>query len=407
MTFSILTIGDEILIGKITNTNASYIAKELNILGLTCVEQTSVGDSEKDVVDALNRLCPKSDYVIITGGLGLTDDDITKEVVSKYCGLNLRESSAAKQRLTEYYNERKVKIDNTLLNFDLMPENCVELPNTTGVAFGFIINRGKTKIAVFPGPPSEMRPMFRSYFLPTIKVKDDVITKYVKIFGVRELEVMQRVNSLDLDKSVLITSYCTLSEVALVLRYKSSLDAKIIDDVLVKLSKEFGKSLSTFSNMELENVVYTILQGKNKKIAVGESITGGKIAEKLVSVPGISAFFNEGAVCYTNASKISRLFVLPETLGKFGAVSEQTAREMCEGLLTNPMNDIAISTTGYAGPKSKNGKETVGKCFIGIGTKGNIKVFEHVFHGDRNTVRETCAKYALFYLINLLKYNEL
>jgi len=174
-----------------------------------------------------------------------------------------------------------------------------------------------------------------------------------------------------------------------------------------ELSKEFGKSLSTFSNMELENVVYTILQGKNKKIAVGESITGGKIAEKLVSVPGISAFFNEGAVCYTNASKISRLFVLPETLGKFGAVSEQTAREMCEGLLTNPMNDIAISTTGFAGPKSKNGKEPVGKCFIGIGTKGNIKVFEHVFHGDRNTVRETCAKYALFYLINLLKYNEL
>lgn len=411
MNISILSIGDEILLGKIENINTSYIAKQLNLKGFKCVCQMSVADNEYDICNALDLLSTKSSLIICTGGLGLTDDDMTKQVVAKYVGSELIYSEEAEKITDNYYKNKNIKVTTQLKSFNTLPKDCIILHNETGVACGFIVQRNNIKIAVFPGPPVEMRPMFDNYFTKYLeKFKDEnEFTQTFKIFGVRELEVFNHIKDfLPLENSgIVLTTYCTNQEVSLVMRYKESISPSIVDKVILDISNTLGKNIYSFSNEELQDTVYGLLKIKNKKIAVAESITGGKIADKLISVAGISKYLVEDIVTYSNESKIARLMVNAETIEKEGAVSEKTAYEMCKGLLINQKVDIAISTTGDAGPSVEPLNNEVGRCFIGIGMRDNIRVFEHKFYGDREQIRDSVSKQALYYLINLLKYNEI
>ncbi|MEG2116860.1 MAG: molybdopterin-binding protein, partial [Clostridia bacterium] len=198
MTASVLTIGDEILIGKIVNTNASYVSKVLNENGIVCVSQITCPDNESEIISALNILTAKSDLIIVTGGLGVTQDDITKQVVAKYVGVELEINEEARDNTHKYYSDREIEVCADVDGFYTLPIGATMLKNTVGVAAGFVLNFNKKKIAVFPGPPAELIPMFENEFLPILKSLNggNIITKYFKIFGLRELEVVEKVRDL-------------------------------------------------------------------------------------------------------------------------------------------------------------------------------------------------------------------
>ena len=226
---------------------------------------------------------------------------------------------------------------------------------------------------------------------------------------IRELVVAETVKDLlPLEsKGIYLTTYCSNNEVALVMRTAENTDPYLVNDVVLKISERFGRNIYSFSNEELETTAYKLLDMRGKKVSTVESVTGGLIASKLVSVPGMSKYFNEGLVTYSVNSKVFRLNVSPDLIEEKGVVSKDVAIAMCEGLLENPLNEIAIATTGNAGPSAEPGDEEVGVCYIAIGVKGDVKAFRHKFVGDRNYVREATAKQSLFYLVNLLKYNEI
>ncbi len=409
MNYSILSIGDELLIGKIANTNAQYISKQLNVLGHRCVRHEVVGDYEKDIVESLTRLTSISDLVITTGGLGLTADDITKSTVAKFCGLSLIRNEIQEKITTDYYARKNVEMSDVLHGFDYLPESSLVLKNYTGVACGFVVKYGKCDVAVFPGPPTELKPMFEADFLPYIASKSGAITtRYFKIFGIRELLVEDAIKDLKYleDEGIYITTYASNNEVTLVLRADDA-DISLINNTVIKISEKFGRSIYSFENEELEQTAFKLLQIRKKKVSTVESLTGGLIASKLIAIPGMSEYFNEGLVTYSNNSKVFRVDVSPDDLENYGAVSEQVARSMCDGLLQNPLNELVIATTGNAGPTAEKGNADVGDCYIAIGEKGKVDVFKHKFVGDRNYVREAVAKQSLFYLVNYLKYNEI
>ena len=410
MNISILSIGDELLMGKVVNTNSAHISKKLSELGLPSCYQITCADIEKDIVSSLDLLLTKSDLVIVTGGLGITEDDKTKAVIAKYIGQQLVMNEEAKEYTLDHYKGREADIPQHIESFYMLPEQCKTLRNYVGVAQGFIVTHEKKKIAVFPGPPEEMTSMFDRDFLEVFKTWNTTktITKYFKIYGVGELEVVSRVEDLlSLEKNgVFLTTYCNIKEVTLVLRYDENKVAfSLVEEVIYEITKRFSRNLYSFENEELESALMPLLVAKRKKIAVAESITGGNITNKLISIPGMGNHLVEGIVSYTNESKIARLNVSSDTIDENSAVSEEVAYEMCRGLLANPMVDIAVATTGYAGPA--NGTDDVGHAYIGIGTRDSIQVREYKFYGNRDMIREACGKQSLFSLINIIKYNEI
>ncbi|MEG1805093.1 MAG: nicotinamide-nucleotide amidohydrolase family protein [Clostridia bacterium] len=411
MTASVLTIGDEILIGKIVNTNASYVSKVLNENGIACVSQITCPDNESEIVSSLNILTAKSDLIIVTGGLGVTKDDITKQVVAKYVGVELEVNEEARDNTHKYYSDREIEVCADVDGFYTLPIGATMLKNTVGVAAGFVLNFNKKKIAVFPGPPAELIPMFENEFLPILKSLNggNIITKYFKIFGLRELEVVEKVRDLMQFEAdgIFLTTYCGVCDVALVMRFSSKVAMSLVGDMIFEITQRFSRNLYSFTNEELEQALLGVMESKHSAIAVAESVSGGMIASKLVSVPRMGQHLVESMVTYSDESKVSRLGVLPDTLKTYGAVSENVAREMCLGLLSNHLTQYVISTTGFAGPIGADENEEVGLCYIGIGTPQQIKVFKHNFVGTREIIRQACSKQALFYLLNLIKYNEL
>ena len=207
-------------------------------------------------------------------------------------------------------------------------------------------------------------------------------------------------------KGVFLTTYCNIKEVTLVLRYdENKVPFPLVEEVIYEITQRFSRSLYAFKNVELESALISLLEAKKKKIAVAESVTGGNIVNKLISVPGMSKYLGEGIVTYSNESKVTRLNVSQNTIEENTAVSSDVAYEMCRGLLEHSMVDIAIATTGYAGPDQEN--HDVGLAYIAIGTKDNIQVNRYKFYGNREMIREACGKQSLFSLINLIKYNEI
>ncbi len=411
MNYSILTIGDEILIGKIVNTNASFFSKELNILGAKCKFQVTTRDDEKEVMDALSSLLHFSDLVIVTGGLGVTPDDITKTAIANFIGEEIEINERALTRCQEYYDNLNVVMTKEAEGFVKIPTNSTLMYNSTGCAAGFVSTYKGKHIAVFPGPPHELVPMFYNEFLPIYKEIADIEkldTRYFKIFDGKELDVVEKVNFLieQYKNKVVFSTYCGNNETTLVLRQEGKISKAEFDNIGIEISNIFGKNLYTYNNLELQDTLVDILIHKNFKLSIAESITGGMIASKIVSVSNASKVFLEGIVSYSNESKISRLYVDNDIIENEGAVSELCARQMCEGLLKNPLCDIAVATTGVAGPNKDEKANEVGTAFIAVGKGDVIKVYEHKFVGTREIIREKCSKFAMFYIINLVKFNQ-
>lgn len=409
MRVELVSVGTELLLGDIVNTNTAYLSKELAALGFGVFRQTTVGDNRERLIKTLESAFLENDTVIITGGLGPTDDDITKECAAEYFGREFyfHEYSWVKilERLTR--SGRNIITENNKKQA-MIPEGAIVLENYCGTAPGIIIEENNKRIILLPGPPREMRDMFEKSVKPYLEKFSckQFISKYVRFYGIGESLLETKIKDImDNQTNPTLALYAKTGEV--LLRITVSGDDKAeCEDLIRKQLDEIEKRVGEYiylvgdedissTQTEMNTVVANLLIENKFTISIAESLTGGKISSMLVEKSGISEALLEGVVCYSNKSKINTLGVREETLEKFGAVSEEVAKEMVLGVAKRLGADFAVATTGIAGPNSDGSGKPVGLVYIGIYAQGDISVKECLFTGDRELIRYRTSVEAL------------
>ena len=398
MKAEIITVGTEILLGDILNTNCRYLSRELAAMGIEMYYQITVGDNEERLLKTLEESLNRSDIVICTGGLGPTEDDITKEVCAKYFGYKLELHKPSLDAMIERFKHMNRVPTKNNEKQAYFPKEAYILKNDNGTAPGCIMEKEGKMIVVLPGPPKEMESMFENYVKPYLsKLTDDVIeSEVLRIIGVGESKVENDIlDIIDSQTNPTIATYakgyeCTLRITA---KAKSVEEAKeLIKPMSDEMKRRFGQSLYATGETSIEEVVAKMLVENNLKIAVAESCTGGMVSASLINYPGISSVFMEGCVTYSNEAKMKSLGVKKETLDVYGAVSDKCAKEMASGVAARYNTNIGIATTGIAGPGGGTDEKPVGLVYFGIYINGKVISKKYVFNGDRQGVRERATR---------------
>ena len=397
MKAGIFLVGTELLNGATIDTNSIYIAEELNKYGIEIEFKMTVRDVMSEITKALTYAKKNVDLVILTGGLGPTDDDITKEAMAKFLKKKLVVDEKEKKELLKKYKAYK---NPNKTNFKEVekPEGAVSFKNDVGMAPAVYIDG----MVAFPGFPNELKnmfPKFLKYYVKENNLKSQIYIKDIITYGIGESVLETTVKDLftegDIFYEFLVKDYGTLIRLQTKIENKKNV-AKIVK----KLYNRISEFIIGEDDDRIENTIYECLNLGEKPLTIStaESCTGGMVASKLIEVPGISENFIESIVSYSNEAKIKRLKVKKETLEKYGAVSEEVAREMLAGLKT----DVGISTTGIAGPGGGTKDKPVGLVYIGIKVKNEVKVFKRELKGDRNKIRQRAMMHALYSLLKIL-----
>lgn len=405
MKAEILCVGTEILLGDIVNTNAQFISRELANIGIDVYHQSVVGDNPKRLLDELDTCFKKVDMIITSGGLGPTPDDLTKEIGAQYFNKKMVLDEDTVSKLKDYFDKMgRSYLKGNNMKQAYFPEGCIILKNNHGTAPGYIINENGKILIVLPGPPREIKPMFLDYVLPFLNNYTDgtIKSKVLRLNGIGEGEMAERIKDLiDNSKNPTIAPYAKDNDVTLRITARAATEDEalnLIKPLEDKVKAILGNNIYGYEETSMEEVVAKLLTLKGLSISTAESCTGGLIAAKLINYPGISSVFLDGAVTYSNAAKMRRLNVKEKTLDKFGAVSEETAKEMAEGIAKTSGTDIGLSTTGIAGPDGGTPEKPVGLVYVGLYIKGKLFVKKLQLSGKRNTVRNRAAIYALDFL---------
>ncbi|MEG2669222.1 MAG: competence/damage-inducible protein A [Oscillospiraceae bacterium] len=402
MNFEIISVGTELLLGQIVNTNAQYLSRALSELGFNVFYTTVVGDNPQRLHDALKIASRRADAVITTGGLGPTGDDLTKETIAEFCGLKCVMHEESYQRLLERFKKSNSYMAQNNLKQAEMPEGCIVLKNDNGTAPGAIIEGENTIFIMLPGPPSEMKALFEAEVLPYLEQKAEAVifSRSLRVFGLGESAIEEKLAELMATYSnPTLAPYAKIGEVELRLTAKAA-NIQEAEEMIKPLEKSIRENLGDMvygvgDNVSMQEVVVEILREKNLKLTTAESCTGGLVAQNITSIPGASECFECGFVTYSNKKKTELLDVKAEILEKFGAVSEETALEMCYGAKCAAGADIAVSITGIAGPDGGSLEKPVGLVYIGICTNEIHKAYKFNFAGNRNVVRARTNLYAL------------
>ncbi len=402
MVVELISVGTEILMGNIINTNAAYLAEQCVRLGLNCYYQDVVGDNEERLSATLKMALDRSDVVILSGGLGPTPDDLTKEVAAKVAGLNLYMDEESKAAIADYFVKIGKEPTNNNWKQAMMPVGSVIFPNHNGTAPGCAIKTGEKSIILLPGPPEELKLMFEESVVPylTEKMPSAIFSKTVKICGIGESRAATMIADLiDKQTNPTIATYAKTGEVHIRVSAKAEdiATAKKLAKPMVKELKEiFGNYIyTTDDDVTLEKAVVDLLIANDLTVGTVESCTGGMVASRLINVPGVSDAFKSGVVTYSNKAKRKFVGVKKTTLDKYGAVSSQTATEMAKGLSAVNKADVVIATTGIAGPDGGTEDKPVGLVYIACQVCGKVTVKECHFTGNRQKIRENTVVSAL------------
>ena len=415
MIIEFISVGTEILLGNITNTNARYLAEECAVLGLTNYYQVTVGDNEGRLSDAIRTALNRSDIVLLSGGLGPTEDDITRETVAKVLGREMNEVPEIHEQIQAYFEKMGAKKPSSNNWRQAMVSEGAEIvENHNGTAPGMIVPVDDTKyVILMPGPPEELKMMFEESIAPFLAgLNHQVIcSKTVKICGMGESRVADAVSDLiEAQTNPTIATYAKGGEVHLRITASgndSKAARKSIKPIVKELKSRFGDKVYTTRESEtLEQHVVGLLKRKKMTVATAESCTGGLVASTLVNVAGASEVFNEGYITYSNESKQKILGVKKKTLKKEGAVSDACAAEMAKGAAKTAGARAAISVTGIAGPDGGTEEKPVGLVYIGCCIDGKVWVESYHMNGDRQKVREISVKKALDMLRRHLNHVE-
>ena len=407
MTVEFLSVGTEILLGNIVNTNAAYLSERCAAFGLSCYYQGVVGDNEERLEEALRSALSRSDIVILSGGLGPTKDDLTKEVTAKVFGRKLVEDAHTKERIEGYFRHMHIdKITDNNWKQALVPEGAIVIDNHNGTAPGLILEEEDKRAILLPGPPNEMKPMFERDIAPYLNSlqPEGIYSRMVKLCGIGESQAESMITDLlETQENPTLAPYAKTGEVHLRVTAKAKDEAesqKLMEPMLQELHKRFGNLIYTEDEeVTLEEAVVKLLAKKHMTVTTAESCTGGLLAGRIMNVAGASDVYNEGYITYANEAKQKLLGVKKETLDKYTAVSSQTAEEMALGAAQAAGADAALSVTGIAGPGGGTPEKPVGLVYIGCYVNGHVRAEEYHFTGNRDKNRE----YAVVRALTLLR----
>lgn len=401
MIAEILSIGTELLMGQVTNTDASYLARQMSHLGINMYHQTTVGDNPARVQEALALALSRADVVITTGGLGPTEDDLTKEMVAQYFGLKMVRDEAALAHLTKIMTAGgRAMTENSLKQADF-PEGAIIMENLRGTAPGCIVEQGDKIVAVLPGPPYELTDMFEKQLGPYLEKKSGMHlhSRFLRTFGVGEPVVETMLKDLFHNDNPTLALYCGAGEVQarITARAQTAEEAEaLIAPVEAEIRSRLGDAVyGEGLDNSLAQVVYELLLERNARVSFAESCTGGLLTSQLVDLPGASNVLDESHVTYANAAKVQVLGVSMDTLDEFGAVSAECAAEMAEGARRISGADYGVSVTGIAGPEGGTPDKPVGTVYIGVSDANGTVTKRFNFRGQRTWVRTLSCGNAL------------
>lgn len=373
-TCEIISVGTEILLGDILNTDAQFLSIQLALMGISVLHQTTVGDNPERLREALDIAASRNDIIITSGGLGPTPDDLTKEICceffSKKCVLH-RESL---ERMSSYFASKGLEMTENNKKQAMLPTDCTVFPNDNGTAPGCAIEKNGKHILMLPGPPGELKPMFFNYAAKYLKRFSDktIISHSIRTFGIGESAMAQKVNDLFDGSNPTLAPYAKNGEALLrvTAMAQSKEDAeKLCAPIIKEVSRRLDGLIYGIDVPNIETAVVNMLKEKHLKLATAESCTGGYIGKRITDIPGSSDVFECGIISYSNEIKANVLGVSRDDLQKYGAVSEQVAKQMAIGALKVSGADIAVSVTGIAGPGSDGTDKPVGLSYIGIAAK--------------------------------------
>ncbi len=397
----ILSVGTEILLGDILNTNSKYLSVQLAKLGISVLRHTTVGDNPERLAAALRTALGRSDLVIATGGLGPTADDITRDICCEVMGFEMKLDSGIAEKIKSYFVSKGLEMPETNLRQAYVPVGGDVFENNHGTAPGLGLKKDGKCVVILPGPPYEMAPMYHESVVPYISEYSEgaIVSHTVRTMGIGESAMAETVADLLDNANPTIAPYAKKGEALLRITAKGENEEeaeKLCGPVIDEVCKRLGSCVYGIDSESIEQRVVELLKEKNLTLATAESCTAGYIPKRITDIAGASAVFSFGAITYSNEAKNKFLGVRQETLDAYGAVSEQTATEMAAGIRRVTGADIGISVTGIAGPGSDGTNKPVGLCFIAIDAE-NYNVCEKIETGknDREYNRYVTASRAL------------
>lgn len=375
MKCQIICVGTEILLGDIVNTNAVYLSKQLAALGIDVLHQSVVGDNDLRLEEEIKNALAKNDIVLLTGGLGPTNDDITKEISSKVMGEELVFDEKEYSKIVKYFSDKNIKMAQNNSKQAYLPKNCTVLQNNNGTAPGFAIEKDGKCIICLPGPPREMKCMFETGAKKVLEKYSScvLVSHNVRMAGIGESSMAQEAGELLESQNPTVAPYAKDGECLLRVTAKAQTSEKaeeLCAATMAKIQEKFKKNIYGIDVPAIEYAVVEKLKEKKLKVAFAESCTGGLCAKRITDVPGASEVIDCAIVSYSNEIKRKILGVSEENLEKYGAVSKQVAVEMAQGVADISGADIGIGITGIAGPGSDSTKKAVGLCMIAAHYKG-------------------------------------
>lgn len=397
----LISVGTEILLGDILNTDAQFLSIELARLGISVIHQSTVGDNRERLLAQLKEAADRSDIIILSGGLGPTPDDLTKEVCCEFFGKKMFLHEPTVEKIKTYFSTKGMEMAQNNLKQAMLPKDCVIFPNDNGTAPGMAIEKDGVHILVLPGPPRELKPMFRNCAVPYLMQFSDriIVSHNIRTFGIGESLMAERVNDLFDAENPTVAPYAkdgeALLRVTAMARTKEEAE-NLCEPVINEIKSRLDGFVYGVDYTCIEEAVIEKLKEKHMKVATAESCTGGLIAKRITDVPGASEVFDCGIISYANEIKHRVLGVSEDDLNKYGAVSEPVARQMAEGALKVSGADIAVSVTGIAGPDSDSTNKPVGLVYIGLADRDNVWVRElRTSRKDRSYNRYVSASNAL------------
>lgn len=413
-TAGLITIGDEILIGQVTNSNAAFIGRKLSEIGVELKRTLVVGDEYEEIMSAFREFYEKFDCTIVTGGLGPTHDDITKKVVADFFKVRLVRDEKVLELVRERLLKRGIPLKGVNEEQALVPETSEVLLNYWGTAPGMMFDNGSKIFVSLPGVPYEMENLFVEYIVPKLKTRaGGYIIKHhvIRTTGIAESILYEKLGDIESILKGKAKLAFLPSQFGVRLRItakgisQSDVDSTIAN-IEAKIMDRIAEYVYAVGDIEIEKVVGDLLRKRNLTIAVAESCTGGYICHRITNISGSSAYFNRGIVSYSNEAKVELLSVGKDLIENFGAVSAEVAKAMAEGVRINSQTDIGLSVTGIAGPTGGTSDKPVGLVYIGYSDMLETIAEKHVFPDERTRFKDRASQAALDLVRRKIQYKK-
>ncbi|BCV20762.1 competence/damage-inducible protein A [Moorella sp. Hama-1] len=394
--------GTEMLLGQIVNTNAAFLGRELAAAGINLYRQVVIGDNLERIREAIDNARRRADLIIVSGGLGPTEDDLSREALAATLDLPLVEDPAARENITRYFTARRRPMTSNNLKQALLPAGARALDNPYGTAAGVFLEHGGKVYALLPGPPREFEPMVTDRLLPLLEPygarREVIFSRALKITGMGESAVEETVKDLLHGDNPTVAPLAKPGEVTLRLTARAGnteAARQLIQPLEAAIRERLGEYIFGIDDETLEGVTGAMLAARHLTLAVAESCTGGLLAHRLTNIPGSSDYFLGGLVTYSNEAKVKFLGVEPGVLAAHGAVSPEVAAAMASGARRAVGTEIGIGITGIAGPGGGTTEKPVGLVYLGIDFQGQVEVRRELFCGQRENIKWQSTQSAL------------